>query len=163
MRIVEWDYFEQIIAYDHSIRKNRSRYFEVVNAFLKLGPMRSKNISINYAPEDESLTLNAKRGVALVDTNPSSYLRDKACYLRFLTFKRLNIHVNGAMRLPHLDGLPIEILDVTKSPRASINSRLSLPHLHTIIIKPGQFPEPTLRNMIQSKADFEIIEVTDFN
>jgi hypothetical protein len=80
------------------------------------------------------------------------------CLLRFLSFRFLELEIAGRFSLSDLADLPIESLDISRCAQIDASHAVTLPQLRRLIVRPGQFPEKTLRTKIKSNEPYEILE-----
>ncbi|MDF7799230.1 serine/threonine-protein kinase [Pontiellaceae bacterium B1224] len=146
-------HMERVLAYDYASRRDKRGYAPAVEAVLQYQHEGPDHLKLSHYARTSVVSLWSDRDVRLILSGWNG-----PCLLRFLPFRFLELDIAGTFPLADLADLPIESLDISRSPQIELGRSVSLPQLRRLIVQPGQFPENELRKKIQSNEPYEIVE-----
>ena len=147
---------ERIVAYDYAARSDKDDYIEPVQALIKYVNEQNDGLVLSLDAATSTLTVRSKINVRLIANNKWS---SRESLLRFLPYRAVRLDIKGRFYLGDLDQLGFETIDLRQGKRVVLNKKqVSLPHLKTLYMRPGQFDVNELNDIIQSNEPFEIIE-----
>jgi serine/threonine-protein kinase len=146
-------HMERVLAYDYASRRDKRGYAPAVEAVLQYQHEGPDHLSLSHYERTSVVSIQSDRDVRLILSGWNG-----PCLLRFLSFRFLELEIAGRFPLSDLADLPIESLDISRCAQIDASHAVTLPQLRRLIVRPGQFPEKTLRTKIKSNEPYEIIE-----
>ncbi|MEX0321558.1 MAG: serine/threonine-protein kinase [Puniceicoccaceae bacterium] len=145
-----FSYHAAVVGY----REGFDREFRAILAFCNGG---NDNLAMEYDWEVASMSIRTRDPdipltIGVGNTGSRSLLR-------YLPVQSLKLESAGLFDFNGMDGLAIEVLDLSGCSNLVLEETLSLPNLSKLVVGKDQISREVLRQFVHSYAPFEIIEI----